>query len=314
MVDWRPSATLATLKKRAEFLSLIRAFFSERDVLEVDTPLIGFSSVTDVYMQAASADVAGRTGYLQTSPEYFMKRLLAAGSGDIYSLGKAVRNDDAGRRHNPEFTMLEWYRLGYDDRALMRELETLVGALGMAGPCQYLSYQDVFIQYVGLDPHLCRDVELKNKALSQVDISWEDCDRSTWLDLLFTHLVEPNLVAPTFIYDYPTVQSALARIVTVDDQYAVAKRFEFYCAGVEIANGYWELVDPEDQRARFEEDLRKRGELGLPLLCIDEKFMSALASGLPECAGVALGVDRLMMVLGGYQRIEEVMPFSFNTL
>lgn len=314
MSNWQPSATLGTLRKRAELLSEIRRFFSERRVLEVDVPLVGSSTVTDVYMQVARAQVTGRDCFLQTSPEYFMKRLLAAGSGDIYYLGKAVRDDDVGRRHNPEFTMLEWYRLGLDDHKLMLEVAELIAALGVTTPCAFKRYQDLFKQATGLNPHLCRDDELRVKAQELVDISWKDADRATWLDLLFTHTVEPSLSAPTFVYDYPVAQSALARVETNEDQISVAKRFELYWQGVELANGYWELIDPDVQRQRFNADLEARSSQGLEIPEVDQKFLSAIEAGLPECAGVALGVDRLLMVLGGYKCIDEVMAFSFERL
>ncbi len=311
---WQSSVDRQVIVSRGKLLADIRAFFAARQVIEVDVPLLGRSTVTDVHLCAPVTQISGYDYYLQTSPEFFMKRLLASGSGSIYYLGKAVRNDESGQRHNPEFTMLEWYREGFSDIELMDEVEALFQQLSIAEGVSRISYREVFESYVGVDPHVASAEELASVAKSHLDISWDESDKNTWLDLLFSHLVEPELQQLTFVYDYPACQCALAKVTEDDRGIEVAKRFEVFWKGLELGNGYWELTDPEVQRKRFEQDLSVRQQNGLPQPEIDENFMSALESGLPECAGIALGVDRLLMGVMGVKSIDEVMTFPLARL
>lgn len=304
---FQPSASLDHLQKRAQLLNQLRAFFLARQVMEVDVPALGRATVTDVHLEALKVPGAG---YLQTSPEYFMKRLLASGCGSIYYLGKAYRRDESGRRHRAEFTMLEWYRVGLDDRQLMAEMTELFLQLAPQVPVRTRSYQEVFVAALGICPHKATLADLQVLIDEHLDLNSPLQDKSACLDLLFSHCVEPSLGADiTFVYDYPVEQCALARIST-DADVAVARRFEVYWNGMELANGYWELCAAAEQRERFENDRRTRAELGLNVPDMDERFLAALASGLPDCAGVALGVDRLLMCLLGAKDIREVMPFA----
>ncbi|MDY6981256.1 MAG: EF-P lysine aminoacylase EpmA, partial [Pseudomonadota bacterium] len=261
----------------------------------------------------------GADAYLHTSPEYPMKRLLAAGSGPIYQVCKVFRAGEAGRRHNPEFTMLEWYRPGFDHHALMQEVDDLVRALladafSLEETCRF-SYRDLFLRYLQLDPFTCTVKELQQQARQQhIDIAHHpDMERDNWLDLLLTHVIEPQLPAnrPVFVYDYPASQGALARLQQQND-ITVASRFELYLGGLELANGYHELQDPAEQRQRFERDQQQRQQQGRFVPEIDEKFLAALEHGLPDCAGVALGLDRLLMIASGKDDIRDVLSFSIE--
>lgn len=310
---WRPSASLPVLRARARFYDQIRAFFRARDVLEVDVPVIGTGATTDPHIESivlAAADEASASRYLQTSPEFAMKRLLAAGSGAIYSLGKAFRHEQAGRRHNPEFTLLEWYRPGFDDHQLMDEVAALVRMAVPVARVEKLSYRAAFEGRLGVDPHRVPLPELKALARRHIDIAWDDSDRDTWLNLLITHVIEPDLgEGLTFIHDYPASQAALAKVEPDAQGQPVARRFEAFLDGVELANGYWELTDAGEQRRRFEADLQRRRQLGLAVCPFDRRLLAALEAGMPPTAGVALGVDRLLMRVVGAGSIEEVLAF-----
>ena len=318
MADWQPSASLATLKIRARLLQRIRAFFQAREVLEVETPLLSSAAVTDPHIEsyAIQDPQHGKPRYLHTSPEFAMKRLLAAGSGSIYQLCKVFRQGELGQRHNPEFTMLEWYRLGFDHQQLMAEVDNLLRELLddylTLGETLRLTYRDAFVQYAGLDPHTSTIQQLQAKVQQLgIDVSGlNDTEKDPWLDLLMTHVVEPALPrdCPVFIYDYPASQAALARIR--QDDPPVAERFELYIYGMELANGFHELIDAQEQRQRFEADNRARQAAGLAPMPIDAYFLAALAAGLPACAGVALGFDRLVMLAGGAKSISEVLAFD----
>jgi len=318
MADWKPSASLAMLKTRARLLQRIRAFFQAREVLEVATPILSAAAVTDPYIKsyAVQDPQHAKPRYLHTSPEFAMKRLLAAGSGSIYQLCKVFRQGEVGRQHNPEFTMLEWYRLGFDYQQLMAEVDSLLrelldGYLTL-GETQRLTYRDAFVQYVGLDPHTSTIEQLQAKVQQQgIDVTGLNAtDKDPWLDLLMTHVVEPALPrdCPVFIYDYPASQAALARIR--QDNPPVAERFELYIYGMELANGFHELTDAQEQRQRFEADNRARQAAGLDPMPIDARFLAALEAGLPACAGVALGFDRLVMLAAGASSISEVLAFD----
>ncbi|WP_086930384.1 EF-P lysine aminoacylase EpmA [Agarilytica rhodophyticola] len=311
---WQSLLDRDALIARAQLLSNIRKFFASRKIIEVDVPAIGASTVTDVHLCALDLDVNGSPYYLQTSPEFFMKRLLAGGSGSIYSLAKAFRNDEVSKRHNPEFTMLEWYHQGYTDKELIEEVIELIQCLKPGECVDRVSYGEIFERKVGIDPHYATAEQLEKVAAEQLNVHWQGDDKSTWLDLLFSHQVEPHLKKPTVVYDYPACQCALARVTENQQGVPVAKRFELFWCGLELANGYWELTDAEEQFKRFQQDVTSRKSLGRKEVKIDSKFMAALESGLPECAGVALGVDRLFMCLQGQQSIDQTIAFAFEHL
>jgi lysyl-tRNA synthetase class 2 len=314
MVDWKPSASLQNLQQRAYALAKIRRFFSERDVLEVETPLLASSTVPDVYIESITAQVvegnSSRKNFLQTSPEFFMKRLLASGSGSIYQIAKAFRQEEKGAIHNIEFTLLEWYRLSYSLDQLMAELEELVQEVLGCGPISRLSYREIFRQHLQIDPHEILLEELQQLAKSEIDLSGSDLSKTDYLQLLLSNSIEPKLPPYCIIYDYPLEQAALAILATDEHGVVVAKRFELFGHGMELANGYFELSDAAEQRARFEKDNAARKEKELQAYDVDEKLIAALESGLPSCSGVAVGVDRLLMLLVEAKNISEVISFD----
>jgi lysyl-tRNA synthetase class 2 len=318
-VHWRPTADGEALRLRARVLAEIRAFFAERGVMEVETPLLAQAPVTAPYLESFSCQVSdSRRYYLQTSPEYAMKRLLAAGSGPIYQIVKAFRGGEAGRSHNPEFTLLEWYRPGWDHHALMEEMEGLLGRLFVDfrdEKAERLTYREAFRRHLDLDPVTApvADLDRAVRDLAGEVEGLDPGDRDAWLDLLLSLGVQPHLGrgCPTFLYNYPASQAALARVRGTGEE-AVAERFEVFLEGVELANGFHELTDAQEQRRRFEQDLEERRRRGLPEVPIDERFLAALEGGLPPSAGVALGVDRLLMLLAGVEEIERVLAFPFD--
>jgi lysyl-tRNA synthetase class 2 len=310
----------AALELRARLNALIRDFFARRGVLEVETPILSAAGNTDLHIQGFTTCFGGHVGagarerFLRTSPEYPLKRLLAAGIGDCYELGRVFRNGEAGRSHNPEFTMLEWYRVGWDHHRLMEECAELVRtALGLAGrdaEVRKTSYINWFRQVLDIDP-MSADEPALRAPLAEFGIGPQGLDRDDWLDLLVTHRLQPALPndAITLVYDYPPTQCALARIRDGDPP--VAERFELYLGQYELANGYHELNDAAEQRARFERDNARRRERGLRELALDENLLRVL-DDLPDCAGVALGVDRLLMCLLRTDDIREVLAFPFG--
>jgi len=315
--DWRPGATLATLRLRARRLEAARDFFAARGVLEVDTPALVRCAVTDVHIHAAAVQLAGvpQPLHLHTSPEYAMKRLLAAGSGDIYQICHVMRGEERGRLHNPEFTLIEWYRLSASIDALMDEVEALVRLLAApaaAAAAERLSYQQAFGRALGLDPLTASDSVLRAAAArAGLDARAVGVgERDDLLDLLMGMAVGPELGrgAMCFVHRYPASQAALARLDPQDPR--VALRFELYLDGVELANGFVELGDAAEQRARFEAEQRARTARGLAAPELDERLLAALAHGLPPCAGVAVGFDRLLMLATGERDIAAVMPFT----
>ncbi len=325
--DWRPGTDLETLRLRARLLAEIRAFFAERGVLEVETPMIGRATATDPHLQSlriADPGIDGPVYYLQTSPEFFMKRLLAAGSGPIYQIAKAFRAGESGALHNPEFTMLEWYRPGMGYRELMDEVAALVAVcLELDGPFPEARYRELFRAETGLDPvadPLSRlTAELARHGLDGVvDLSGlpEGDARNLVLDLLFSHCVQPRLgtTEPLFVYDFPACQAALARLRPGDDGRPVAERFELFHRGIELANGYQELTDAREQRRRFAADLATRRRLGLPTVARDERLCAAIEAGLPECSGVAVGVDRLLLCRLEARGLDAVIAFVHDRL
>jgi lysyl-tRNA synthetase class 2 len=320
--DWRPAADLAVLRRRAELLGRVRGFFAERRVLEVETPQLAAATVTDPHLASLATRftgpgaAAGRHLYLQTSPEYAMKRLLAAGSGPIYQLARAFRDGEAGGRHNPEFTLLEWYRPGWDHHRLMGEVGELLAVLVGAPAGERLTYRELFVRHCGVDPHTA-DAAALDRALAAAGSGasgLDPGDRDGRLDLLLAGAIEPRLPAdrPVFVHDFPASQAALARLRREPDGVVVAERFEVFYGGFELANGFNELTDPGEQRRRFEADLERRRRLGLPAVAVDERLLAALGAGLPPCAGVALGFDRLVMAATGARSIAEVMAFPID--
>lgn len=303
----------ATLRARAALLAQVRAFFAERDVIEVDTPLLCSAGVTDPNIDpliVAQGLSVTSPRYLQTSPEYAMKRLLVAGSGPIYQLGKAFRDGEAGRRHNPEFTMLEWYRPGFDDHDLMAEVAALLShCLGEGEWCK-ISYRDLFLECLQIDPWTIDADTLLALTRSRIELDFEPDSRDTCLDLLMTHCIEPRMSGRVCVFGYPASQAALARVIDRDGV-SVAQRFEVYVDGLELANGYYELGDADELRARFEADNRVREERGQMQRPLDEAFLEAMAQGLPDCAGVALGFDRLLALHTGESDIRRLMPFDW---
>lgn len=306
------------LRLRARLYALIRAFFAERAVLEVDTPILGQGAATDVNLESFDTGFTGpanggvRHRYLRTSPEYWHKRLLAEGLGDCYELGKVFRNGEFGRRHNPEFTMLEWYRVGWDHEMLADEVAALVSSiLGHTLRIERTSYRALYRDAFGFDP-MTASIDVLRAPLADVRIDATGLDRDDWLDLLMTHRLQPEFDPDTLlvISDYPPTQCALARI-RGEGEDAVAERFEAYLGAQELANGYHELCDAAEQRARFERDNARRRARGLREVPIDERLLAALAAGLPECAGVALGVERLLMAMSGSDDIGNVLAFPF---
>jgi elongation factor P--(R)-beta-lysine ligase len=316
--DWRPTASLGALKNRAAMLAAARRFFAERGVLEVETPVLSAAAVSDPQIESLSTRVAGIAAplYLCTSPEYAMKRLLAAGSGDIYQICRVFRDGERGRWHNPEFTLLEWYRLGFDDAALMSEVEALIGGLlaphRKLEPAERLSYSAALQRHAGVDAQQASERDLTEAARSHGVVCQADLDRDAKLDLLMGLVVGPRLGTerPCFICDYPASQAALARLKPGSPP--VAARFELYLDGVELANGFHELSQSVEQRARFVQDLklrRARGQVQPPL---DERLLAALAAGLPDCAGVALGLDRLAAIALAAPRLADAMAFTID--
>ncbi|WP_049723383.1 EF-P lysine aminoacylase EpmA [Gilvimarinus polysaccharolyticus] len=317
-----PSCSPALLQARADLNYKVREFFRMRQVLEVEVPILASSFVTDPFIEPVTARNAGQTYYLQSSPEYAMKRLLADCQHCIYALTKVFRAGEHGSRHNPEFTMLEWYRVGLDDHALMAEVGDLVTQLMAEVVPQLsiykLSYRQWFTQRWQIDPHTIALADLRALGKSLIEIDDTGLDKDAWLDLLVTHELEPSLpVGLTFVYDFPASQAALARIVNDEQGTPVARRFEAYLASapgkaMELANGYWELTCAQEQRQRFDRDLARRRALGLPGYPVDERLLGALARGIPTCAGVALGVDRLLMQQQGLKRISQTLSFDFS--
>ena len=294
----------------------MREFFAARGVLEVETPLLGSRGVTDPNLEAftvATGVSLSAPRFLQTSPEYAMKRLLAAHGAAIFQVCRAFRDGEAGPRHNPEFTMLEWYRPGFDLRALMDEVADLVSLCLGERPVVRYAYRELFRQHLDLDPVAAAPAAIESLARELLDVGDMRGDSDLWLDLLMSHVIEPRIAEEgmCFVYDYPASQASLARI-DERDGVRVAQRFELYVDGVELANGYLELTDPAEQRRRFDADNAVRRQRGLPRKPVDEKLIAALQHGLPDCSGVALGLDRLLMLRSGAANLGEVLAFDWE--
>lgn len=322
-IDWRPTAEVETLRQRARLIARVRAFFAQRDVLEVETPVLGHGGSTDVHLAALSTRALTPTGderlWMQTSPEFAMKRLLAAGSGPIYQLARCFRDGEVGGRHNIEFTMLEWYRPGFSLDDLINETAALVHVVhpailgGASQAPRRRRYRELFRSLLGVDPFTSELAELRQLAGEKGGLDMSDSDRDGCLDLLMGLVIEPTLgrTGLDVVVDYPASQAALARQhCDPEDGHWVASRFELYLDGVELANGYDELTDVTEQAARFHADNAARRELGLPEVDVDHRLVAALAHGLPEGSGVALGLDRLIQLSLNKKSVAEVMAFA----
>jgi elongation factor P--(R)-beta-lysine ligase len=321
-LSWQPSASVETLKRRAQLLADVRLFFAKKNVLEVETPILSSAAPTAPYLDSFQTDFIPlgtkekHTFYLHTSPEFAMKRLLAAGSGSIYQIAKTFRNGESGRQHSPEFTLLEWYRPELNFEQLMTEVDDLLQLTAKTKPAIKLSYQHIFQQYLNLDAFTCTEDALKQLAkrhIEGVDESWA-MNRDDYLELLMSHVIEPKLAkldSPIFIFDFPASQSQLAKVAKDGKGNRVAKRFELYAGGMELANGYDELLDADELRLRFEQDNQQRKQQNKPPMPIDENLLAAMKAGLPQCTGVALGLDRLMMLVAGEDNVNGVQSFAF---
>lgn len=311
-MNWQPTASLNMIRLRSELYREIRQFFADREILEVETPIFSPGSVPEPSIEPFFTTYQGDTKqrfFLQTSPELAMKRLLAAGSGAIFQLCKVFRDGEQGRWHSPEFTLLEWYRPGFNQMDLIREVDELLQLTLQTTPAQVLTYRGVFKKYTGLDPLVVK-LDILQQYIKQFGVEQTQLwDRDSCLQLIISHQIEPHLGydSPVVITDFPATQAALARKKSDNPQ--LAERFEFYVRGIELANGFDELTEAVEQRQRFEQDLKKRKALGLPTYPLDEHFLAALEAGLPACAGVALGVDRLLMLVTGASHINEVLTF-----
>jgi elongation factor P--(R)-beta-lysine ligase len=314
--EWQPTAGLPALRHRALLLQRAREFFAARGVLEVETPILSAAGISDPQIESLRTSIAGRPSpyFLSTSPEFAMKRLLAAGSGDIYQLCKVFRDGEIGRWHEPEFTMLEWYRVGFDDHTLMDEVAALVTALlapqRTLGPVEKLTYREVLMRHASVDMNVATDDDLARAALDRGIDCRAILDRDARLDLLISLVAGPQLGRdhPTFVCDYPASQASLARLKPQNPP--VAARFELYLDGIELANGFQELTDANEQRGRFLHDREVRQSRGQVVPPMDERLLAALTAGVPECAGVALGFDRLAALALGAPQLKSAMSFS----
>ncbi len=322
---WATNAKREAFEARAAMCAEIRAFFLELDVLEVETPLLCQRTVTDPMLSGFRTEYALTEGrgstplYLQTSPEFAMKRLLASGMGSIFQISKAFRNGEVGRHHNPEFTLLEWYRVGSDLHDLQEEVASLIRRLaaifGFSMSVEYVTYLEAFQKHLDLHP---LDASLSDMSALAASRGLGDAeticgdDRGYWLDFLFSCLIQPILKSNclTMVSRYPAILPSLAKKSADDTRWV--ERVELFMGGMELGNGFHELTDPIEQEARFRMDLAARARLGMTLPAIDDRLIDALTFGLPDCSGIAIGLDRLLMVLTGAKSIDEVLAFSFE--
>jgi lysyl-tRNA synthetase class 2 len=313
---------IEVMKGRAQIVSDIRRFFSQRHVLEVDTPVLSRAAPTASYLESFKTEfipigsIDKASYYLQTSPEFAMKVLLAGGSGSIYQIAKVFRNGERGRLHSPEFTMLEWYRPELNLEELMDEVAALLETITSYSGSIRFSYQEVFSQYLDINVLVCSKDELQELATKRLPsfLDNPDLDRDGWLELLMSQVIEPELASlkkPVFIYNFPSSQAQLAKVKLDNAGEEVAARFELYAGGLELANGYDELLDAKELRKRFEYDNQQRLKLGKAEMPIDEKLLTAMESGLPPCTGVALGLDRLLMLAMNKKSIDCVQSLPF---
>jgi len=323
-MSWRSGIDSATLQQRSKIYRTIRRFFDDRGVAEVTTPVLGASGVSDLHIQSLSLVDDGQSWFLQSSPEYSMKRLLASGSGSIYQICPAFRAGELGSKHNTEFSMLEWYRVGYSLEELVAEVATLLEQALVVNQVQtsefrFTTYRELFTSRFDVNPHDAGIEKLRglifaeNLTADHIDNIDDDATRNECLDLLFASCIEPGLDEPTFVLEFPAGQAALAKIAANDQYDVVARRFELYWQGMELANGYDELTDPAELRQRFEKNNTQRVARGLIEMAPDKKLLASM-SELPDCAGVAIGLDRLVMLLCGKTSIDEVLTFSRQRL
>ena len=323
-MSWRSGIDSATLQQRSKIYRTIRRFFDDRGVAEVTTPVLGASGVSDLHIQSLSLVDDGQSWFLQSSPEYSMKRLLASGSGSIYQICPAFRAAELGSKHNTEFSMLEWYRVGYSLEELVAEVATLLQQTLDVSQVQtsefrFTTYRELFTSRFDVNPHdagietLRGLIFAENLTADHIDNIDDDATRNECLDLLFASCIEPGLDEPTFVLEFPAGQAALAKIAANDQYDVVARRFELYWQGMELANGYDELTDPAELRQRFEKNNTQRVARGLIEMAPDKKLLASM-SELPDCAGVAIGLDRLVMLLCGKTSIDEVLTFSRQRL
>ena len=326
--QWMPACDIEHLRLRATVLSAIRTFFEQRSVLEVETPLLCHATGTDPQLDFFSSNyhcvpnnkgIKNKEMFLQTSPEFAMKRLLAAGSGSIFQICKAFRNGESGRLHNPEFSILEWYRLGFNLDQLMAEVAELLVQL-MKNHCHIesvhkVSYSELFEQVTGLNPLVfCQKSYARYASENAIGDAVSICenDHAMWLDFMFSFKVQPVLANHqiAMVYGYPAIQSSLARIN--QDNPLIADRFEVFINGVEIGNGFFELSDAKEQERRFDQEISSRCTKGLPAVEKDKRFLEALQFGLPDCSGIALGLDRLLMMIANVETLNDVIAFPFD--
>ncbi len=322
--DFKPTATVETLKRRAEVVRTLRRFFDERKFFEVETPILSHDIVVDRYLHPVAVAKKALTGaandrdeklWMQTSPEFGMKRIVAAGAVAIYQIGKCFRRSESGPRHNPEFTMLEWYRIGDDMHSAMGLLGELVEKVLSKPKTQFVSYRDVFKQHANVDPFTCAVQDLRavaTEANVELEMPADEQHRDDWLNLILSTLVEPHLGVgrPLIVYDWPASQAALAIVREGDPP--MAERFELYVEGIELANGYHELLDAEELSRRNSINNQKRVKDGAPLLPEESRLLDAMRGEMPEYSGVALGVDRLVMLATGASTINEVLTFPID--
>jgi lysyl-tRNA synthetase class 2 len=320
VIDWQPTCRLPQLRLRAQLLAFIRHFFAQRDVLEVETPLLCHTTGTDPLLDFFSADYRflpqPQPMFLQTSPEFAMKRLLAAGSGSIYQICKAFRNGESGRFHNPEFTMLEWYRVDFQLPEFMDEVAELISTILVprfpAKTIEKIAYVDLFLQTTGLNPLIFSLADYQAYSIAHdfpeaVDLCGED--HLLWIDFIFSHKIQPQLGLQSvcLVYGYPALLSSLARINAENP--AITDRFEVFVEGIELGNGFFELADSREQEQRFDLEIAEREQKGLPPVKKDEYLLAALSAGLPDCSGVALGLDRILMLLDESASIDDILTF-----
>ncbi len=323
MIDmsWQPTTNQAIRQLRAQMNHDIRAFFHQRHVLEVETPALSQAGNTDPFIQSFQffndTTTNSTSRFLHTSPEYPMKRLLAAGSGDIYQICKVWREDEAGRNHNPEFTLLEWYRVEFSTQQLMQEVSNLLHALlpSLKQNDKRFSYEQLFLEKFDLNPHIAKHADIvKCTNMSIPSLDTVDLDRQALLDALLTHCIEPNFESDclTFVYDYPSAQSALAKIRERKDKSSVAMRFEVYLGQSELGNGYQEETSYQRNKDILQSENIQRREASLEEVTQDENFLAATKSGIPESAGVAIGLDRVLMAIAGVDSIQKVINFPWD--
>lgn len=317
-MHWLPLGDQNSRIARAKMLRSIREFFYQRDVLEVETPAISQAANTDPFIDSFKVVTNQQHRYLHTSPEYAMKRLLAAGSGDIYQICKVWRNEPSATHHNAEFTMLEYYRLGFSLEQLMHEVDELFKQLlpKLKSDSKYQTYEALFLDNLGINPHTIASEALQILVATHVPEFQGELDRQSALDLLLTHCIEPKLPRDclSFIYDYPASQSALAKTEHLKGNSGVmiAKRFEVYNGGLELGNGYQELTDASANQSVLNAEIRTREKMGIETTPKDQYFLDAMKSGMPECAGIAIGIDRLLMLETNAKTLAEVLNFSWE--